>query len=96
MMGREGWGGSIFEAPLPLISGSIGGRYELTPPVVPPEDIFLPEQNALSPYSLVEATAGMAALFLLQRNSLLSIHIRCRTAARRLATAPMARRIPRR
>ena len=35
-------------------------------------------------------------LSLLQRNSLPSTHIRCRTTARRLATATMARRIPRR
>jgi hypothetical protein len=40
--------------------------------------------------------AGTAALSLLQRNSLPSTHIRCRTTARRLATATMARRIPRR
>src|SRR6266699_4562874 len=46
--------------------------------------------------SPVQATVGTAALSLLQRNSLPSTHIRCRTTARRLATATMARRIPRR
>src|SRR5215813_11336824 len=61
----------------------------------PREDIFLPKQNALSPSS-VQATAGTAVLSLLQRNSLPSTHIRCRTTARRLATATMARRTPRR
>ena len=35
-------------------------------------------------------------LSLLHRNSLPSTHIRCRTTARRLATATIARRIPRR
>src|SRR5215831_8861589 len=34
----------------------------------------------------VQATVGVAALCLLQRNSLPSTHIRCRTTARRLAT----------
>jgi hypothetical protein len=70
----------------------------------PREDIFLPEQNALSPLpaiflgsaASVQATVGTAALSLLQRNSLPSTHIRFRTTARRLATATMARRIPRR
>src|SRR5258705_7971078 len=67
----------------------------------PHEDIFLPEQNALSPCLQfsplpVQAAAGTAVLSLLQRNSLPSTHIRCRTTARRLATATMARRIPRR
>ena len=45
---------------------------------------------------LVQAAVGTAALSLLQRNSLPSTHIRCRTTAKRLATATMARRIPRR
>jgi hypothetical protein len=66
----------------------------------PRGDIFLPEQNALFPPAIspssVQAAAGTAVLFLLQRNSLPSTHIRCRTTARRLATATMARRIPRR
>src|SRR5437773_7539032 len=67
----------------------------------PREDIFLPEQNALSPclqFSplAVQAAARTAVLSLLQRNSLPSTHIRCRTTARRLATATIARRIPRR
>src|SRR6266566_8286862 len=70
----------------------------------PHEDIFLPEQNGVislptillrSPPP-VQATVGAAAPSLLQRNSLPSTHIRCRTTARRLATATMARRIPRR
>src|SRR6516162_4487498 len=67
----------------------------------PREDIFLPEQNALislpaiSPSS-VQATVGTAVLSFLHRNSLPSTHIRCRTTARRLATATIARRIPRR
>src|SRR6266852_3572725 len=72
----------------------------------PREDIFLPEQNALSPLPAVflrspppvqtQATVRTAALSFFQRNSLPSTHIRCRTTARRLATATMARRIPRR
>src|SRR5260370_20404366 len=69
----------------------------------PHEDILLPEQNVISVPAVflrspppVQATLGMAALSLLQRNSLPSTHIRCRTTARRLATATMARRIPRR
>src|SRR5216683_3480638 len=65
----------------------------------PREDIFLPEQNALSPCRSpppVQAAVGTAVLSLLQRNSLPSTHIRCSTTARRLATATMARRIPRR
>src|SRR5204862_2228752 len=67
----------------------------------PRGDIFLPEQNTLSladsfSPSSVQATAGTTVLSLLQRNSLPSTHIRCRTTARRLATATMARRIPRR
>src|SRR5204863_8139992 len=58
----------------------------------PREDVFLPEQNALSPCLQfsplpVQAAAGTAALSLRQRNSLPSTHIRCRTTARRLATA---------
>ena len=70
----------------------------------PREDIFLPKQNGYlldggfppSPRRL-QATAGTAVLsFLLHRNSLPSTHIRCRTTARRLATATIARRIPRR
>jgi hypothetical protein len=32
---REGWGGTICRASLPLVGGRIGGPYELTPPVVP-------------------------------------------------------------
>ncbi len=47
MMGLEGWGGSIFGAPLPIMIGRVCGRYELTSPVVPIRDIFLPEQNSL-------------------------------------------------
>src|SRR5260370_3662071 len=69
----------------------------------PREDILLPEQNVISVPAVflrspppVQATLGMAALSLLQRNSLPSTHIRCRTTARRLATATMARPIPRR
>src|SRR3954453_1370932 len=71
----------------------------------PREDIFLleQEQNALSPCRHflrspppVQAIVGAAALSLLQRNSLPSTHIRCRTTARRRATATMARHIPRR
>ena len=65
----------------------------------PREDIFLPEQNSLSACRSpppVQATAGTAALSFFQRNSLPSTHIRCRTTARRLATATVARRIPRR
>jgi hypothetical protein len=64
----------------------------------PREDVFLPEQNPLSPClrSPPPVQAGTAALCLLQRNSLPSTHIRCRTTARRLATATIARRIPRR
>src|SRR6516164_4153057 len=44
--GIRGWGGSICRAPLPQISGRIGGRYELTPPVVPVRTFLLPKQNA--------------------------------------------------
>src|SRR5215471_2760503 len=44
----------------------------------------------------LKATAGTAVLSLLHRNSLPSTHIRCRTTASRLATATIARRIPRR
>ena len=67
----------------------------------PREDIFLPEQNPLSCRRIFLGCAGQAAaetgvLFLLQRNSLPSTHIRCRTTAKRRATATIARRIPRR
>ena len=72
----------------------------------PREDIFLPKQNRYFVISFpagflrsprrLQATAGTAVLSLLQRNSLPSTHIRCRTTARRLATATIARRIPRR
>src|SRR5438477_6286412 len=40
MMGSEGWGGTISRASLPLISGRIGGHYELPPPVVPVRTFF--------------------------------------------------------
>src|SRR5260370_23955564 len=69
----------------------------------PREDILLPEQNVISVPAIflrssppVQATVGTVALSFFQRNSLPSTHIRCRTTARRLATATMARRIPRR
>jgi hypothetical protein len=48
MMGLEGWGGSIFRAPLPMIVGRVCGHNELTSPVVPVRDTFLPEQNSLN------------------------------------------------
>ena len=88
-------------APLPLTQRQDRETLRTHPIRRPREDIFLPEQNALSPclqFSQlpVQAAAGAAALSLRQRNSLPSIHIRCRTTARRLATATMARRIPRR
>src|SRR3954470_19276501 len=38
--GMRRMGGSICRAPLPLVSGRIGGRYELTPPVVPVRTFF--------------------------------------------------------
>src|SRR6516162_1951958 len=70
----------------------------------PRGDIFLPKQNALISLTAVflrsprrlQATAGTAVLSLLHRNSLPSTHIRWRTTASRLATATIARRIPRR
>jgi hypothetical protein len=78
----------------------IGGPYELLPPVVPVGTSFRRSRSVISLPAIspppVQATAGTAALCLLQRNSLPSTHIRCRTTARRRATATMARRIPRR
>src|SRR6266850_6163347 len=38
--GMRRMGGSICRAPLPLISGRVGGHYELTPPVVPVRTFF--------------------------------------------------------
>ena len=63
----------------------------------PREDIFLPKQNRfeLLIAGVLRRGATAAALFL-QRNSVPSTHMRCRTTARRLATATMARRMPRR
>jgi hypothetical protein len=40
MMGSEGWGGTIFGAPLPRVSSRIGRPYELTSPVVPVRTFF--------------------------------------------------------
>src|SRR5208283_447770 len=66
----------------------------------PRGDIFLPEQNSLNlllaPLAAHAALAVAALALLLQRNSVPSTHMRCRITARRLATAIMARRIPRR
>jgi hypothetical protein len=101
--GMRRMGGTIFGAP--FAADQRQGRRPLRthPTRRPRGDIFLPEQNALSPCRHflrspppVQATVGAAVLSLLQRNSLPSTHIRCRTTARRLATATMARRIPRR
>ena len=64
----------------------------------PREDIFLPEQNSLISLSVqpkVQAALATAGPFV-QRNSVPSTHMRCRMTARRLATATMARRMPRR
>src|SRR6266550_2254088 len=100
--GMRRMGGSICRAPLPLISGRVGGHYELTPPVVPVRTFSAEAEPVISllyfPASSAagQAAVGTAALALFQRNSLPSTHIRCRTTARRLATATMARRIPRR
>jgi hypothetical protein len=38
--GMRGWGGPIFGAPWPQISGRISRHYELTPPVVPVRTFF--------------------------------------------------------
>ena len=64
----------------------------------PREDIFLPEQNSLISLSVQPKvqTALATAGPLLQRNSVPSTHMRWRTTARRLATATIARRMPRR
>jgi NhaP-type Na+/H+ or K+/H+ antiporter len=43
-----------------------------------------------------QGVTSVAVILLLQRNSVPSSHMRCRTTARRLATATMARRMPRR
>ena len=101
--GMRRMGGTICRAPF-AADRRQGRRPLRTHPTRRPRgDIFLPEQNALSPCRHflrspppVQATIGAAVLSLLQRNSLPSTHIRCRTTARRLATATMARRIPRR
>src|SRR5258707_9936576 len=67
----------------------------------PRGDIFLPEQNALSPCRHflrcpppVQATVGAAALSLLPRNSLPSTPLPGRTTAPRPATPPNAPPIP--
>ncbi len=65
----------------------------------PREDIFLPEQNSVISLSVqpkVQAALTVTAGPLLQRKSVPSTHMRCRITARRLATATMARRMPRR
>src|SRR5216684_6056342 len=99
MMGSEGWGGNNLNRALAAHQRQERGTLRTHPTRRPREDIFLPEQNALSACRSswpVQATEGTAALSLRQRNSLPSTHIRCSTTARRLATATMARRIPRR
>jgi len=40
MMGLEGWGGSIFGAPLQMMIGRVCGHSELTSPVVPVRTLF--------------------------------------------------------
>jgi len=40
MMGLEGWGGSIFGAPLLMMIGRVCGHSELTSPVVPVRTLF--------------------------------------------------------
>src|SRR3984893_4348201 len=80
-------------------SGRICGRYELTPPIRPCEDIFLPRQNRLLFVSATpchHAAGATAPELLLQRKSVPSTHMRWRMTASRLATATVARRIPRR
>src|SRR5260370_10662573 len=99
MMGSEGWGGHNLNRALAAHQRQERGTLRTHPTRRPREDIFLPEQNSLSACRSswpVQATEGTAALSLRQRNSLPSTHIRCSTTARRLATATMARRIPRR
>jgi hypothetical protein len=100
MMGLEGWGGSIFAASLPMMVGRVCGRYELTSPIVPVRTASCRSRNSLNLLSAlpaVHAACGTTAvILLLQRNSVPSSHMRCRTTARRLATATMARRMPRR
>src|SRR5258707_3544741 len=68
----------------------------------PRGDIFLPEQNALSPCRHflrspppVQATIGAAVVSFLQRDSLPSTHLPCRTDAQRPATPTLARPNPR-
>src|SRR5215468_2895189 len=95
----------ICRAPLPQIKRQDRRPLRTHPTRRPREDIFTAEAERVdlldggfsrSPRRL-QATAGTAVLsFLLHRNSLPSTHIRCRTTARRLATATIARRIPRR
>jgi hypothetical protein len=50
MMGLEGWGGSIFRAPLLLVAFGLQGLRTLRTHLIhrPREDIFLPEQNSLN------------------------------------------------
>ena len=74
-----------------MIVGRVCGHYELTSPVVPVRDTFLPEQKLVElRISAVGGSCGLtvttAAGLLLQRNSVPSTHIRCRITARRLAT----------
>src|SRR5438270_12141256 len=90
-------------APLPLTQRQDRETLRTPPSVVPVRTFFCRSRTrslldccfprAPPP---VQAIAGTAVLSLLQRNSLPSTHIRCRTTARRLATATIARRIPRR
>src|ERR1700730_13365284 len=78
-------------------SGRICGRYELTPPIRPCEDIFLPRQNRLIFVSATpcdHAAGATAPELLRQRKSVPSTHMRWRMTASRLATATVARRMP--
>src|SRR6266851_4223460 len=80
MMGSEGWGGNNLNRALAANQRPERGTLRTHPTRRPREDIFLPEQNALSPLPAVflrspppvqtQATVRTAALSFFQRNSL--------------------------